>query len=98
MAEIQLTESAIEDFEAIRSWYASQGVPGVGEVLIAEVFASTEQLGQFPESGSIVESYEDDTIRQLIHPPFRVIYKTSFETVFIARVLREEQLIPEGLR
>ena|ERR1039457_2657757 len=90
---IQFAESALCDFEDILAWYAEQQVPEVGERLVRELFARTEQLTDFPESGRIVPEFAVKTIRELIHPPFRLVYRIDPETIWIIRVWRSDRLM-----
>jgi plasmid stabilization system protein ParE len=55
---IRFAESAVADLEEIRLWYADQGVPDVGERLIADIFQRVEALGKHPELGRIVPEFD----------------------------------------
>lgn len=90
---IEFAESALRDLEDILSWYAGQQVPDVGERLVRELFARTEQLTDFPESGRIVPEFGVKTIRELIHPPFRLVYRIDPAVIWIIRVWRSERLL-----
>jgi len=90
---IEFAESALCDLEDILSWYAGQNVPDVGERVIRELFSRTEQLTDFPESGRIVPEFDVITIRELIHPPFRLVYRIDPANIWIIRVWRSERLL-----
>ena len=90
---IEFAESALCDLEDILAWYAEQQVPEVGERLVRELFARTEQLTGFPESGRVVPEFGVKTIRELIHPPFRLVYRIDSATIRIVRVWRSERLL-----
>ncbi|MBK5274452.1 MAG: type II toxin-antitoxin system RelE/ParE family toxin [Desulfuromonadales bacterium] len=90
---VEFAESAICDLEEILAWYAEQQVPDVGERLVQELFARTEQLAEFPESGRIVPEFDVKTIRELIHPPFRLVYRIDSTKIWIVRVWRSERLL-----
>ena len=89
---IEFTESALCDLEDILVWYADQRVPDVGERLVRELFARTGQLAIFPESGRVVPEFEEITIRELIHPPLRLVYRLDASSIWIIRVWRSERL------
>lgn len=93
MKNIEFAESALCDLEDILAWYADQQVPDVGERLIRELFARTEQLAIFPESGRVVPEFDEIAIRELIHPPSRLVYRLDVSTVWIIRVWRSERLL-----
>ena len=52
------------------------------------LMAKADLLAQFPEIGRIVPEEQDETIREIILPPYRIIYKVFAEdrVVAIARV------------
>lgn len=95
MAEIWigLAESAVSDLEGIREWYQDQGVPDVGERLILEIFERIESLAEHPEIGRIVPELGQAFLRELIHPPFRIVYRLDPGRVRIVRVWRGERLL-----
>ena len=90
---VVFSESAISDLEDIHAWYSEQLVPDVGKRLVREIFARVEQLADFPESGRVVPEFEMTTIRELIHPPFRLVYRVDSTSIWIVRVWRSERLL-----
>ncbi len=92
-AAVTFTESATQDLVEMRAWYASRGVPDVGARLVAEVMARVEQLALFPESGRQVPEFEVPWLRELIHPPFRIVYRLDADRVRVVRVWRSERLM-----
>ena len=90
---IRFAESALTDLESIRAWYAEQGVPDVGERLIDEIVASIEALADHPEMGRIVPEFDQPFLRELIRPPFRIVYRRDPKHVRVVRVWRSERLL-----
>ena len=90
---IRFAESAVADLEEIRLWYADQGIPDVGTRLIDEIFQRVEALRKHPELGRIVPEFDQSFLRELIHPPFRVVYWHDPGMVRIVRVWRGERLL-----
>ena len=90
---ISLAASAVEDLEAIRAWYAEQRVPEIGERLLAEVLAQVERLADFPESGREVPEFGLAQLREVIHPPFRIVYRLDEARVRVVRVWRSARLL-----
>jgi toxin ParE1/3/4 len=90
---IEFAESALCDLEEILAWYAEQQVSDVGKRMVREIFAKVEQLADFPESGRIVPEFEMKTVRELLHPPFRVVYRIDGAKIWIIRVWRSERLL-----
>jgi plasmid stabilization system protein ParE len=73
--EITFAASAVNDLDDIRSWYADQQVPAVGDNLLREIVSQVERLGAFPESGRIVPEFGIANLREIICSPFRIIYR-----------------------
>jgi toxin ParE1/3/4 len=90
---ISFSLSAVEDLEGIRAWYAEQRVPEVGERLMGEVLAQIEQLADFPERGRVVPEFGLEHLREVIHPPFRIVYRLHDDRVRVVRVWRSELLL-----
>ena len=85
--------SAAKDLEEIRSWYTDQEIPEVGERLLNELVSRVEMLAEFPNSGRIVPEFGIAHLREIIHPPFRVVYRVEKSRVRIVRVWRSERLL-----
>lgn len=90
---IRFAESALTDLESIRAWYAEQGVPDVGERLIGEIVASIETLADHPDMGRVVPEFDQSFLRELIRPPFRIVYRRDPKHVRVVRVWRSERLL-----
>jgi toxin ParE1/3/4 len=90
---IRFAESAISDLEAIRTWYIEQGVPDIGERFVEEIVGRIEALRDHPEMGRIVPEFEQPFLRELIHPPFRIVYRRDPKHVRIVRIWRSERLL-----
>lgn len=93
VARVSFAESALGDLTGIQEWYIEQGVPEVGDQLIAEIFQRVEALADHPEIGRIVPEFDQPFLRELIHPPFRVVYRRDPSRVRIVRVWRSERLL-----
>jgi len=92
---ISLSESAVRDLQEVRQWYDSQSAPEVGERLVREILACLDQLAEFPESGRVVPEFDQPWLRELVRPPFRVVYRLDGERVRVVRVWRSERLMAE---
>jgi toxin ParE1/3/4 len=90
---ISIAESALRDLEAIKAWYTEQGVPDTGERLVAEVFQRVETLVDHPDMGRVVPEFGQSFLRELIHPPFRIVYRHDTRHVRVVRVWRSERLL-----
>lgn len=90
---LRISESALTDLERLRDWYAQQDVPEIGERLVSEILERFELLRGNPEMGRIVPEFDQPAIRELIHPPFRVVYRREGTGVQLVRVWRSERLL-----
>lgn len=90
---ISFAESALRDLEEVRNWYVEQGVPEVGVRLVEEVFQHVEALAKHSDMGRVVPEFDQPFLRELIHPPFRIVYRRDPQRVRIVRVWRSERLL-----
>ena len=90
---IAFAESAVADLQAIVAWYEEQLVPQVGQRLVAEVMTHIEGLADNPDMGRMVPEFGQPWLRELIHPPFRIVYKREQSKLHIVRVWRSERLL-----
>lgn len=90
---VTFAQSSVQDLEAIRTWYADQQIPEIGERLVGEIVSAVERLTDFPMSGRIVPEFGIVHLREIIHPPFRIVYRADKRAVRIVRVWRSEQAI-----
>ncbi len=92
-ARISFSTSAVADLETIRAWYVGQQAPEVDERLLREIVSHVEQLADFPESGRMVPEFGLAQLREIIHPPFRIVYRLAENRVRVVRVWRSERLL-----
>ena len=73
MAEVVWSPRAYADIEAIGDYYA-QTAPGYAEVLVRRLSAVADRLEAFPASGRAVPEIGDESLREVIHRNYRVVY------------------------
>lgn len=88
---IRFAESAAGDLEVVRGWYAERGVPEVGMRLVAEIMDRVQHLADHPDLGRMVPEFGQRFLRELIHPPFRIVYRRDSDVVRIVRIWRGER-------
>lgn len=95
---VSFAGSSASDLEDIRAYYTEQDVPDVGERLISEIISKIEKLSEYPDIGRVVPEFDLEYLRELIHPPFRIVYRRDSNKVRIVRIWRSERLfkIPEA--
>ena len=90
---ISFSQSAIEDLKSIKEYYLEQGAPQIGQDFVMAIVEHIESLATHPSIGRVVPEFGDDSIRELIHSPFRVVYLRESESINIIRVWRSERLL-----
>lgn len=90
---IRLAESAVRDLEELRLWYAEQRVPEAGERTLGRILDSIGLLAQLPEMGRVVPEFGQGSLRELVRPPFRIVYRREPDGVSVVRVWRSERLL-----
>ncbi len=99
--QIIWSEQARDDLQSIVLFIA-QDNPPVAESFGYQLMSKVDVLAQFPQFGRVVPEENDETIREIIFRPYRIIYKVLAEKqiVGIARVwhgARGEPEIPDRL-
>ncbi|WP_018939135.1 MULTISPECIES: type II toxin-antitoxin system RelE/ParE family toxin [unclassified Thioalkalivibrio] len=90
---ITFAESALRDLEQMQEWYSEQGVPEVGQRLVQEIFQRVQALNDHPDIGRVVPEFDQPFLRELVHPPFRIVYRRDPGRVRAVRVWRSERLL-----
>ena len=67
----------------------------MGDRLVAEIVARIEGLSDHPEMGRIVPEFGQPFLREIIHPPFRTVYRREPRPVRIVRVWRSERALAQ---
>lgn len=90
-ARVTFSESAMGDLEDILQWYQQELVPDIGRRFVGEIMDRTETLADNPDPGRIVPEFDHTHLRELIHPPFRIVYRREPHRLRIVRVWRSER-------
>lgn len=91
--DIHFSHSAVSDLDDIKAYYSEQDLPEIGMKLIADIVESIELMLVHPEIGRVVPEFNDSSIRELIRPPFRVVYLCGLNSINIVRIWRSERLL-----
>ena len=90
---ISFSKSAINDLKNIKEYYIEQGVPDIGQDFVASIVEHVETLSLHPDIGRVVPEFNDESIREVIHSPFRVVYLREIKSIKVIRVWRSERLL-----
>ena len=74
MRNIFWTEQSRSDLAAIHAFIA-QDSPHYESVVVRQLFAATEQLAAFPESGRTVPEFDNPEVREIVLRPYRIVYR-----------------------
>lgn len=91
--KVVVTQSAFGDLESIREYYSEEGACQVGEKFQREIIAHIQHLEIHPDLGRPVPELSIPSIRELIHPPFRIIYLREESVIRVIRIWRSERLL-----
>jgi len=90
MAQVIWTEPALLDLESIAEYIAIDK-PSATSHLVKKVFATTERLEQFPESGRKPPEFKKTRYLEVIVNPCRIFYRIESDKVYILYVMRSER-------
>jgi toxin ParE1/3/4 len=87
---IEWTNTAIEHLVSIYEYVAHDSKP-YAERLIDKLTKRSEQIAAFPLSGRMVPEYRDESIREVIERPYRIIYRIKADQIDILAVVHGAQ-------
>ncbi|MBW6475881.1 MAG: type II toxin-antitoxin system RelE/ParE family toxin [Chromatiales bacterium] len=91
--KIIIARSALSDLQEIKTYYLEQGVPDIGQKFVNAILKNVQSLRDHSDLGRKVPEFNQDRIREIIHPPFRVVYLWNASSVNLVRVWRSERLL-----
>lgn len=96
MRTVNWTESALADLKAIEASIARHS-PRYGRNLVRRVFARTSRLDDFPHLGRAVPEYADESLRELIESPYRIVYQVYEDRLDVVAVVHGARKMPRDL-
>ena len=97
MRSIHWTHQARADLAAIQA-FIRQDSPDYASVVISRLITATDRLVQFPESGRAVPEFEDPFVREVVHPPYRVVYRLmGIDQIHVLTVHHSSKSFPTEL-
>jgi toxin ParE1/3/4 len=82
---------AIRDVEAIRAHVARDSAQ-YADLVAERIVAAVERLQEHPRSGRVVPELGDESIREIIHGNYRIVYRLRHDVVEIATVFHGARL------
>ena len=86
MIELLWTERAQADLAAVQAFIEADS-PAYATVVVRHLIGAVDPLRDFPRMGRGVEEFPDPAIREVVLPPYRIVYRiVSAEVVHILTV------------
>jgi plasmid stabilization system protein ParE len=95
MATIQLSQRARTALRSITLDRRKRVGFMASRALYQQIMARIYRLQDFPELGRIAPEVPDGNVRQLIVPPYRILYEFTDDTVTILNIVHGRSLLPD---
>ena len=96
MTPVRWTPQAVEDLAAIRDFIARDS-PRYAAITVERIVTAVDILEKFPLSGRIVPERSRDDLRELVRPPYRIVYRVLEDQLDVVTVFRSSREIPDDL-
>lgn len=95
MAEVIWSAPALEDLHQIHQ-FISKDSKQYAAIVVRTLRSAAERLRQFPESGRRVPELLETRYREVIFPPYRIIYRYAEkkDRVLVLAVVHGSRLLP----
>ena len=91
MTQVLWAPQAIQDVEAIRAHVARDSTH-YAALVVERIVEAVERLKDNPRSGRVVPELGDESIREVIHGNYRIVYRLRLDLVEIATVFHGARL------
>ena len=91
MTQVIWAPQAIQDVEAIRAHVARDSAH-YADLVVERIVAAVERLQKHPRSGRMVPELGDESIREIVHGNYRIVYRLRHELVEVATVFHGARL------
>ena len=88
--EVVWTDPAWDDLEAAAE-YIARDSEFYAAAFVQEAHEASKSLADFAERGQIVPEFADESIRELLVKPYRLVYKLTDDHVFIVAFIHGSQ-------
>ena len=96
MTRVRWTSQAADDLQAIYDFIARDS-PHYAQLTVEGILAAIDRLEHFPLMGRHVPERGREDLRELIKPPYRIVYRGG-EVVKILAIFRASRLFPRDLK
>ena len=92
--KVYWTDEALKHLDNIHRHIAEDS-PVYARRMVDKITRRSQQIGGFPQSGRMVPEYQDIDIREVIEPPYRIVYRVTPNRVDVLAVFHGAQLLPD---
>jgi plasmid stabilization system protein ParE len=86
MAELIWSPAALRDLEAIADYIAKDSTERA-KLVVNRIFAATQQLVSFPQSGRVIPEIEHPDCREIFYSVYRIMYRIENNAVWITGIV-----------
>jgi plasmid stabilization system protein ParE len=90
---VSWTQNAKRQLRAVHD-YVAQNSPRYAQALVDRITRKTELLAEFPRLGAEVPEYEDESIREVLEHPYRIIYRVRGDQAEVLSVVHGARQLP----
>ncbi len=92
MSRIVWALQAVADVEAIRA-YVARDSAHYADLLVERLVSAVERLGSNPLSGRVVPEVGDESVREVVHGNYRIVYRVRQDLVEIVTIFHGARLL-----
>ncbi len=93
---VKISKPAKNDLRQIHEYIASDSLFYAREV-IQSIIQHIKQIEKFPNIGRVVPEFQDNTIREIIHDSYRVVYRVN-ETIEVSAIIHAKRDLKETIK
>ena len=94
---LRWTLQAADDLVAIREFIGRDSISYARQV-IEGLYEAAGEITAFPDMGRVVPEWGQPDIREILRPPYRIVYRRRPEVIEILTVHHSARLFPGDLR
>lgn len=90
------TRPALADVLQIKEYIASDS-PRYAQRVAERLFAAVERLSKYPLSGRMVPELNEQTVREVVDAPYRIVYRVRADVLAIIAVAHSARQFPSDV-
>lgn len=93
MTRLVWTRAALEDVQSIRAYIARDSA-SYGRIVAERLFSAVDHLRVHPLSGRVVPELGQPILREVIEPPYRIVYRVRADVLEVLAVVHSARQFP----